>query len=286
LPSGLFLLSSKLGYLLTGKFVDPISDVKHVNQHLVAYDTSLLELNLFSAADSVVVRSPDLTDMWRLDIIGISDPVQVDDNDKALQQFNEGIYYDGKRYQIRWPWKSPSPNLPDNFDVAYGRFKSLSRRFQAHKTLLQQYNDIIQSQLKQGIIEKVTEKDFDHMTHYLLHHPVLTPSKSTTKVRIVYDASARSSKSVNCLNDCLYRGPVSLPDLCGVLLRLRTYPIVILSDVEKAFLQIGIQHTHRDVTRFLWFSDPRHPSQAILMFIVFAVSHLGLCVVHFCWREL
>jgi len=58
---------------------------------------SVLELNLFSAADSVVVRSPDLTDMWRLDIIDISDPVQVDDNDKALQQFNEGIYYDGKR---------------------------------------------------------------------------------------------------------------------------------------------------------------------------------------------
>jgi len=80
------------------------------------------------------------------------------------------------------------------------------------------------------------------MTHYLPHHPVLTPSKNTTKVRIVYDASARSSKSVNCLNDFLYRGPVSLP---GVLLRLHTYPIVILSDVEKVFLQIGIQHTHR-----------------------------------------
>jgi len=36
LPSGLFLLSSKLGYLLTGKFVDPSSDVKRVNHHLVA----------------------------------------------------------------------------------------------------------------------------------------------------------------------------------------------------------------------------------------------------------
>lgn len=41
------------------------------------------ELNLFTVASSVVVKNPNLTDMWRLDIIGISDSVQVDDNDKA-----------------------------------------------------------------------------------------------------------------------------------------------------------------------------------------------------------
>ena len=32
-----------------------------------------------------------------------------------------------------------------------------------------------------------------------------------------------------------------LPDLCGVLLRLHVYPIVVLTYVEKAFLQIDIQ---------------------------------------------
>ena len=55
----------------------------------------------------------------------------MDDNDKALEQFNKGICYDEERYQIKWPWKSPEPDLPDNYDVAYGRMKSLSRRFQA-----------------------------------------------------------------------------------------------------------------------------------------------------------
>jgi len=113
--------------------------------------------------------------------------------------------------------------------------------------------------MKQGIIEKVIEKETDQL--FTPHHPVLTPSKSTTKVRIVYDASAKASKNVNCLNDCLYRGPITLPDLCGILLRLRTYPIVILADVERAFLQIGIQQKERDVTRFLWFRDPEHPGQ-------------------------
>ena len=90
---------------------------------------------------------------------------------------------------------------------------------------------------------------------------MVIPSKSTTKVRIVYDASAKADKDVKCLNDCLYRGPITLPDLCGVLLRLRTYVIVVLADVEKAFLQIGIQKQDRDVTRFLWFCDPNQPEQ-------------------------
>ena len=83
--------------------------------------------------------------------------------------------------------------------MAYGRIKSLSQRFQADRTLLQKYNEVLQSQLKQGIIEKVTERAVNHKTHYLPHHPVLTPSKNTTKVRIVYDASGKSSKSANCL---------------------------------------------------------------------------------------
>ena len=59
----------------------------------------------------------------------------------------------------------------------------------------------------------------------------------------------KQGRDVKYLNDCLYRGPITLPDLCGVLLRLRTYVIVILADVEKAFLQIGIQKQDRDVTR-------------------------------------
>jgi len=66
LPSGLFLLSSRLGYLLTGKFVDPNSDVNSVNQQLAAcflmtqMNQCIHKLNLLSTADSVVVRSPNL----------------------------------------------------------------------------------------------------------------------------------------------------------------------------------------------------------------------------------
>ena len=74
----------------------------------------------------------------------------------------------------------------------------------------------------------------------------------------MYDASLKAKKGDNSLNDCLYRGPILLPDLCGMLLRFRQYPIVILADIEKAFLQVGIQEKDTHVTRFLWFKDPNN----------------------------
>ena len=61
------------------------------------------------------------------------------------------------------------------------------------------------------------------------------------------------------LNECLYRGTINLPDMCGILLRFHIYYIVILGDIEKTFLQIGIKEQERDVTRFLWFKDPNKP---------------------------
>ena len=57
----------------------------------------------------------------------------------------------------------------------------------------------------------------------------------------------------------LYRGPVILEDLCGLLLRFRLHKVAPTADIEKAFLQVVLQPTDRDVTRFLWLKDPTKP---------------------------
>ncbi|XP_057312293.1 uncharacterized protein LOC130653800 [Hydractinia symbiolongicarpus] len=79
--------------------------------------------------------------------------------------------------------------------------------------------------------------------------------KSTTKMRIVFDASAKINHESPCLNDILYKGPQLTPQLYVVLLRFRSYPIVLIADIEKAFLQIAIKETDRNFLRFLWFDD-------------------------------
>ena len=104
--------------------------------------------------------------------------------------------------------------------------------------LLQKYDSIIQDQLKKENIEKVDdETEEGSIKRYIPQHAVLTPDRTTTKVRIVYDTSAKTKKGCHSFNECLYRGPVTLDDLCGLLLRFRT----LVADIEKAFLQIGLQ---------------------------------------------
>ena len=118
--------------------------------------------------------------------------------------------------------------------------------------MLQSFNE----QLEHGIIEIVSDESPEGPSkHYIPHHAVETPSKAITKVRVVYDASAKSKPTNLSLNGCLRRGLVMLPDLCGLLLRFRLSSIAIVGDIEKAFLSVGLQTADRDVTRFLWLKD-------------------------------
>ena len=171
------------------------------------------------------------------------------------QQFQETVTFENGRYQVRWPWKDEPPDLPVNKELALGRLKSTVSRMRNKPDLMKQYDSIIQDQLEKGVIEKVNSTLADGIRHYLPHHAVINPHKPTTKLRVVYDASAKTRKENASLNECLYRGPVLLNDLCGLLMRFRLNQIAIVADIEKAFLQIGLQPSQRDVTRFIWLKD-------------------------------
>ena len=173
-----------------------------------------------------------------------------------MRIFNSTLEIANNRYHVTWPWKNSCPELPENRELAYGRFKSLVHKMQNKPDFLQKYDEIIQDQCKKGIIEKIPPRSENTgIKHYIPHHAVIDPTKPTTKVRVVYDASAKSKQSNLSLNECLHRGPVMLHDLCGLLMRFRMNRIGIVADIEKAFLQVGLQAKDRDATRFFWLKD-------------------------------
>ena len=71
LPSGLFL-SSKLGFALTGRYSDPTEAVNN--------DVSSCMVTIMPQSGS-----PFLRDFWNLETIGITDPVHIKHDDRALE---------------------------------------------------------------------------------------------------------------------------------------------------------------------------------------------------------
>ena len=43
--------------------------------------------------------------------------------------------------------------------------------------------------------------------------------------------------------------------MTGILLRFRLHKVAIIADIEKAFLQVGLNENQRDVTRFFWLKN-------------------------------
>ncbi|XP_060577899.1 uncharacterized protein LOC132735020 [Ruditapes philippinarum] len=213
-----------------------------------------------SCVDDCISTKVDIENFWKLDSIGIRDEIVNCDDSNAMSQFIENLSYKDGRYHVSWPWKDENPEIPENRQLAVGRLKSVVRKLENHPDLLQKYSSVLKEQLENGIIEKVTQNKRDGLCHYLPHHAVVKPDHSTTKLRIVYDASAKTKLDHNSLNECLYRGPVLLHDLCGTLIRFRKHKIGIVSDIEKAFLQIALNTDQRDVTRFVWLNDTENTS--------------------------
>ena len=84
--------------------------------------------------------------------------------------------------------------------------------------ILNEYSEIVQEQLKAGIVEKVDPTDSTlNKIYYLPHHAVVRKDKDTSKVRIVYDASAHTKGP--SLNDCLHIGPKFNHKVLEILLR-------------------------------------------------------------------
>ena len=267
LPSGLTVLNSGLGFVLGGKAtgMQPRSQAPVTTLFVSTLVNPVVPTMKVLPSSSVDVGRPNIADLWSLEAIGIdsSEAIAVSDDDVAQQYFDRTVVHRNGRYQVRWPWKAFPPDLPNNFALALGRLRTLGRRLDKDPQLFSRYDDIIQQQLQNGIIEAVQDQpSVDTVVHYLPHQPVLTPGKTTTKLRIVYDASSKSRRHDNCINECLHRGPVRLPSLCGVLLRFRLHRVAFIADVEKAFLQIDIHPADRDATRFLWFRDGKTLSTA------------------------
>lgn len=83
------------------------------------------------------------------------------------------------------------------------------------------------------------EKTSNPISYYMPRYGVLREDHITTKLWVVFDASAKTTSGVS-LNDLQMTGPVIQGDLVCILLRFRCYVYVVTADVSKMYHQVQI----------------------------------------------
>lgn len=111
--------------------------------------------------------------------------------------------------------------------------KGQVRKLRKEPEVLREYDSVIKEQLASGVIERVGESGKADRVHHISHLAVIHKEASTTKLKVVYDASAKSGKESASLNDCLHKGPSLNPLLLDILLRFREKRVALIGDVQK-----------------------------------------------------
>ncbi|KAF0716103.1 DUF1758 domain-containing protein, partial [Aphis craccivora] len=94
--------------------------------------------------------------------------------------------------------------------------------------------------------------------YYLPHHAVFKDSSTSTKLRVVFDASAKTDTN-RSLNDVLFKGPCIQDELVSIMARFRTHMYAITADIKKMYRQIWVTESQRDYQRILWRENPDQP---------------------------
>ena len=225
-PESLVAVESHFGWILTGP-VDSYS--KHTSAMLTMVE------------NNEVIAS--LRRFWELESIGITEtvnPTMSQEEELAVNDFHDGLNFDGKNYEVRLPWKRDHPKLENNYAQAVKRLESIERKLKRDPEKAEAYTTAINQYVEKGFAEEVLDlTSGGGSVRYLPHHAVFRADRQTTKCRIVFDASAREQDSVS-LNDCVLPGPALQPNLASVLIRFRTHRVGMIADVEKMYLQIKL----------------------------------------------
>ena len=266
--SGPDAICTHLGWVLSGPthcLDQCTSAVNVITTHTLRIDSQKVQSQTDEWMDVT------LQQFWDLESLGVQD-----DDQSTLENFDENIVFNDSRYQVCLPWKETHPTLSDNYQLSKKQLFGLLHHLKRHPSILWNYDAMIRDQLSKGIVEQVDESDHSipGETHYLPHHAVIRQDKQTTKLRVVYNASARDEGP--SLNDCLYAGPNFGQNIIDIILRFRVHKVALAADIEKAFLMVSMAEKDRDVLRFLWVDDvtKEEPEVIALRFtrVVFGVS--------------
>ncbi|XP_075162867.1 uncharacterized protein LOC142235501 [Haematobia irritans] len=218
------------------------------------------------------VTSPDtlneeLKRFWEIE--NVMSETTLSEEDKWCEEFYKRTVNrrsDGK-YVVRLPFKQNTPSnmvLGSSRKAALGQFLRMEKTLNKSPELEQEYHKALSEYVQLGHMTLTNHMEINRgsqvLSFYLPHHAVVKPDRTSTKVRVVFNASKKTTSGFS-LNDVLYTGPAKQNGLMNVILKWRFFKYVFNGDIQKMYRQIWVHDDDQQYQRILFRPSPSEQVQ-------------------------
>ncbi|XP_065079415.1 uncharacterized protein LOC135702313 [Ochlerotatus camptorhynchus] len=171
------------------------------------------------------------------------------------------------RFVVQLPKKQfMLDRLGESQSIAIRRFMALERRLDADPAVKKMYTEFIEEYLRMQHMREISPRELSTfpVAYFLPHHAVIKPDSTTTKLRVVFDASCATTTRVS-LNDVLMVGPVVQEDLNSITLRFRLRKYTITADVEKMYRMMKTHRLDHPLHCIVWRADSGKPLRIFVL---------------------
>jgi len=154
-PIDILIGADVAGKLITGKKYDLKNGLTALETYLLLGWTVLGKVNKESKIDrtdtavtitTMFVQEVSLSDLWRLDVIGITDPIEKVNKEAGDERTREFLIRTTKqnvdrRYEVKLPWMENQVPVSSNYDIARKRLEKCFNKLAA-KGLLEAYHNV------------------------------------------------------------------------------------------------------------------------------------------------
>lgn len=173
------------------------------------------------------------------------------------------------RYVCRLPFRSIK-KLGRSRHIAVSNMLQLEKRFRKNPILKTKYVQCMREYIALGhavparahenYFLRKQDDEIIYDCYYMPHLAVFKENSTTTKTRVVFNASSKTSNGKS-LNDILMVGPVIQRDVVEKITRFRLHKYVFICDVEKMYRQIKMHKKDWDFQRFVWRENEQDDMQ-------------------------
>ncbi|XP_039300161.1 uncharacterized protein LOC120355624 [Nilaparvata lugens] len=263
------LVDSKLGFIVMGRApVLNSSQNKQFNNCLLVSSPPLNDLvQRFWEVEDCPKSGNDLT------------PAELD----CENNFRSSVRrLESGRFVVSLPFEKSADCLGDSYSMAKRRLTNLENRLARSEDIKIAYHEIMLDYLRQGHMTLIEDQE-NKQGYYIPHHAIVKARSTTTPVRIVYDASAKTTTGLS-LNSILHAGQKLQTNIFVLLLNFRLFAIGVTGDLKQMYRQIFVSESCREFQRVLWRFSVDDPVETYeINCVVFGITsspYLALRTIH------